>query len=164
MPGGMGVNLVRQFDQAGLEMPFLSAFTIDETTLPATQAAAVGRMGGAQWARDLDNPTNATFVETFEAKYGYAPSLYASQGYDTALILDAALAEAGTTEAEALSAALKGIEMETTRGDFRFGANNFPVQDFYLVEAVEMDGQYVMQSVQQVFEDRVDAYAAECRM
>jgi branched-chain amino acid transport system substrate-binding protein len=164
MPGGMGVNLVRQFDQAGLEMPFLSAFTVDETTLPATQAAAVGRLGGSQWARDLDNPTNAAFVEAFETKYGYAPSLYASQGYDTALILDAALAEAGTTEAEALSAALKGIEMETTRGDFRFGANNFPVQDFYLVEAVEMDGQYVMQSVQQVFEDRVDAYAAECRM
>ena len=42
MPGGMGVNLVRQYRQAGLveRVPFLSAFTVDESTLPAQQDAA----------------------------------------------------------------------------------------------------------------------------
>jgi branched-chain amino acid transport system substrate-binding protein len=164
MPGGMGVNLVRQLDQSGLEVPFLSAFTVDETTLPATQAAAVGMYGGAQWARNLDNPTNAAFVAAFEAEYGYAPSLYASQGYDAALILDAALAAAGTAEAGPLAEAMKGVSMETTRGAFRFGNNNFPVQDFHLVQAVERDGAYVTEAQQVVFEDHVDAYAAECRM
>jgi branched-chain amino acid transport system substrate-binding protein len=164
MPGGMGVNLVRQFDQAGLTMPFLSAFTVDETTLPATQKAAVGRLGGSQWARDLDNPTNKAFVAAFEAKYGYAPSLYASQGYDTALLLDAALKEAGTADAAKLAPALKAVRMETTRGDFRFGANNFPVQDYYLVQAVERDGKFVMETKAKVFDDHVDAYAADCRM
>ena len=164
MPGGMGVNLVRQFDQAGLTMPFLSAFTVDETTLPAMQQAAVGRLAGSQWARDLDNPTNAAFVEAFEAKFGYAPSLYASQGYDTALILDAALSAAGSAAADRLSPALKAVEMETTRGMFRFGPNNFPVQDYFLVEAVERDGRFVMETVRQVFENHADAYADECRM
>lgn len=164
MPGGMGVNLVRQFDQAGLTMPFLSAFTVDETTLPATKEAALGLYGGSQWARDLDNPTNAAFVPAFEAKYGYAPSLYASQGYDAALLLDAALAAAGTTEADALSAALKSLEMETTRGAFRFGSNNFPVQDYYLVQAAQEGDRFVMHSVEKVFEAKVDAYAADCKM
>jgi branched-chain amino acid transport system substrate-binding protein len=164
MPGGMGVNLVRQFRQAGLTMPFLSAFTVDETTLPATQADAVGMFAGAQWARNLDNPTNAAFVPAFEAKYGYAPSLYASQGYDTALILDAALAAAGTAEAGALSSALKAVEMETTRGAFRFGPNHFPVQDYFLVQAVERDGEFVTEAVATVFENHSDAYAPECRM
>jgi branched-chain amino acid transport system substrate-binding protein len=164
MPGGMGVNLVRQFDQAGLTMPFLSAFTVDETTLPATQAAALGRLGGSQWARDLDNPTNRAFVAAFEAKYGYAPSLYASQGYDTALILDAALAAAGSADADKLAPAMKAVQMETTRGAFRFGPNNFPVQDYFLVEAVERDGRFVMETVRQVFDDHADAYAADCRM
>ena len=43
MPGGMGVNLVKQYRQAGLDtIPFLSAFTVDESTLPAQQDAAVG--------------------------------------------------------------------------------------------------------------------------
>ena len=43
MPGGMGVNLVKQYRQAGLaSIPFLSAFTTDESTLPAEKDDAVG--------------------------------------------------------------------------------------------------------------------------
>ncbi|HEV7880441.1 ABC transporter substrate-binding protein, partial [Bradyrhizobium sp.] len=39
MPGGMGVTLVKQYSQAGLadKIPVLSAFTVDESTLPAQQ-------------------------------------------------------------------------------------------------------------------------------
>lgn len=164
MPGGMGVNLVRQYAQAGVGLPFLSAFTVDETTLPATQDAALGLYGGAQWTRDLDNPVNAAFVQGYEAAHGAAPSLYAAQGYDTALILDAALAAAGSAEADALSAALRAVAIPTTRGDFRFGANNFPVQDYYLAQAVKEGDAYVMHKVSTIFEDHADAYAADCRM
>ena len=164
MPGGMGVNLVRQYDQAGVGLPFLSAFTVDETTLPATKDAALGLYGGTQWTRDLDNPINAAFVKGYEAAYGAAPSLYASQGYDTALILDAALTAAGGAEADALSAALKAVAIPTTRGDFRFGANNFPVQDYYLAQAVKQGDAYVMRKVATIFEDHADAYAAACKM
>src|SRR5580700_1680897 len=64
MPGGMGVNLVKQYRQAGLadSIPVLSAFTVDESTLPAQQDAAVGMFGGADWAPNLDNPQNKKFV------------------------------------------------------------------------------------------------------
>ncbi len=57
MPGGMGVNLVKQYRQAGLveRVPFLSAFTVDESTLPAQQDAAVGLFGGMTWAPNMDN-------------------------------------------------------------------------------------------------------------
>src|SRR3954447_8023902 len=60
MPGGLGVNLVKQYRQAGLadSIPVLSAFTVDESTLPAQQDAAVGMFGGANWAPNLDNPQN----------------------------------------------------------------------------------------------------------
>src|ERR1700761_4426597 len=60
MPGGMGVSLVKQYKQAGLadQIPVLSAFTVDESTLPAQQDAAVGMFGGANWAPNLDNPQN----------------------------------------------------------------------------------------------------------
>src|SRR5262249_39073738 len=42
LPGGMGVNFVKQFRQAGLadKVKFLSAFTVDESVLPAQQDAA----------------------------------------------------------------------------------------------------------------------------
>ena len=40
----------------------LSAFTVDELTLPAQQDAAVGMFGGANWAPNMDNPQNKKFV------------------------------------------------------------------------------------------------------
>ena len=76
MPGGMGVNLVKQYRQAGLadKIPVLSAFTVDESTLPAQQDAAVGMFGGTNWAPNLDNPQNKNFVADYEAAYNSCPA------------------------------------------------------------------------------------------
>ena len=75
LPGGMGVNFVKQFRQAGLadNITFLSAFTVDESTLPAQQDAALGFFGGANWAPNLDNPQNKTFVAAYEKEFGAVP-------------------------------------------------------------------------------------------
>lgn len=169
MPGGMGVNLVKQYQQAGLAetTPFLSAFTVDETTLPATQDAALGMNAGSQWAPNLDNPQNQAFVEAFEAEYDYAPSLYASQGYDAALLLDSAIRTVGgdLSDKDALREALKAADFDSVRGDFQFNSNHFPIQDYYLVEAVQdEDGDYVTSMVEKVFEDHADAYVDQCGM
>jgi len=56
------------------------------------------------------------------------------------------------------------VAIPTTRGDFRFGANNFPVQDYYLAQAVKEGDAYVMRKVATIFEDHADAYAAACKM
>ncbi|MXN65660.1 ABC transporter substrate-binding protein [Stappia sp. GBMRC 2046] len=167
MPGGMGVNLVKQYAQAGLKdtIPFLSAFTVDETTLPATQDQAVGLKSGSQWASTLDNAANKHFVEAFEKEYGYAPSLYASQGYDAARLIDGALKKAGGKDKEALMAALAEAPFDSVRGDFKFNTNHFPIQDFYVVEGAKRDdGKYVVNVVEKVFDDQGDAYAADCPM
>ena len=91
MPGGMGVNLVKQYKQAGATVPVLSAFTVDESTLPAQQDAAVGMFGGANWAPDLDNPQSKKFVAAYEAAYNGVPGTYAMQAYDAALLIDSAV-------------------------------------------------------------------------
>src|ERR1700731_2671986 len=93
MPGGMGVNLVKQYRQAGLadSIPVLSAFTVDESTLPAQQDAAIGMFGGANWAPDLDNPQNKKFVASYEAAYNSVPGTYAMQAYDAAMLIDSAV-------------------------------------------------------------------------
>lgn len=167
MPGGMGVNLVKQYAQAGLKdaIPFLSTFTIDETTLPATKDLALGMFSGAEWAPNLDNPANARFVREFQAEYGYAPSLYAAQGYDAARLIDAAVGMAGgIKDKAALLSALNAAPFESVRGDFRFNSNQFPIQDFYLVKAVKEGDHYVTEAVEKVFDDFGDAYAGSCRM
>jgi len=169
MPGGMGVNLVKQYRQAGLAdtIPFLSAFTVDETTLPATREAALGFFSGAPWAPDLKAPANAAFVAAFEKEYGYVPALYAAQGYDAAKLIDSALKATGgkTTDKEALRAALKKADFTSVRGSFKFNTNQFPIQDFYLVKAVQRpDGKFETQVVEKIFADYGDAYADKCAM
>lgn len=167
MPGGMGVNLVKQYRQAGLEtIPFLSAFTVDESTLPAQQDAAVGFFSGTNWTPDLDNEANKVFVEGFEAKFGKVPASYAAHGYDAAKLIDAAVREAGGTgDKDKLIAALETVEFPSVRGDFAFGPNHFPVQDFYLAEVKKReDGKFATSVVKAIFEDYADTYAAECQM
>src|SRR6202021_2139527 len=93
MPGGMGVSLVKQYKQAGLadQIPVLSAFTVDESTLPAQQDAAGGMFGGADWAPNLDNPRNKKFVASYEAAYNSVPGTYAMQAYDAGLLIASAV-------------------------------------------------------------------------
>jgi branched-chain amino acid transport system substrate-binding protein len=169
MPGGMGVNLVKQYRQAGLAdtTPLLSAFTIDETTLPATQDAALGMFSASQWTPGMESEANKKFVADFEAEYGYVPSLYASQGYDLANLIASAVKKVGgdMSDKNAVRKALEAAEFTSVRGDFKFNTNHFPIQDFYLVEAAKRDdGKYQTQVVEKVFDDYGDVYAAECKM
>ncbi len=168
MPGGMGVNLVKQYRQAGLaSIPFLSAFTADESTLPAEKDDALGFLGGADWAPDMDNPQSKAFVKAYEAAYNSVPGTYAMQAYDAAMLIDSAIKGAGgkLSDKDALRAELKKANFASLRGKFKFGVNNYPVQDFYLVKAAKRaDGKYETEIVERVFKDNVDPYAQECHM
>lgn len=168
LPGGMGVNFVKQYRQAGLaEIPFLSAFTVDETTLPAQKEAALGFFGGANWAPDLDVEKSKAFVSAYEAAYGSVPATYAMQAYDAAQMIDAAVAsvDGDLSDMAGLRAGLRAADFDSLRGDFKIGANNYPVQDFYLVTAAKRDdGKYQTEVVEKIFDDYVDNYAAECKM
>ena len=168
MPGGMGVNLVKQYRQAGLEtIPFLSVFTVDESTLPAQQDAAVGFLSGMTWAPDTDTPENKKFVADFEKEYGYVPGSYAMQAYDAAQLIDSAVKAVGgkLDNKEALRAAIRKADFKSVRGPFKFNNNGFPVQDFYLVKvAKRADGKFETQIVQKIFEGYGDSHAKDCEL
>jgi branched-chain amino acid transport system substrate-binding protein len=168
MPGGLGVNLVRQYRQAGLAtIPFLSTFTVDEATLPAQGEAALGFFSAAPWAPNMDNEQNQRFVRDFEAQHNYVPGSYAAQAYDGAMLLDSAIRKVGGNLADkaALREAIKAADFRSVRGDFRFGVNHYPVQDFWLCRVARRpDGKFQTETVRKVFEDDVDPWAGECRM
>lgn len=168
MPGGLGVNLVRQYRQAGLaHIPFLSTFTVDEATLPAQGEAALGFYSGANWAPNMDNAQNTRFVRDFDAAFNYIPATYAAQSYDTAMLLDSAVRRVGGNlgDRNALRAAIAAADFASVRGNFRFGANQFPVQDFWLCQVARRpDGRFQTQTVRRVLEADVDPWAAQCRM
>lgn len=165
MPGGLGVNFVKQFHQSGLTLPVLSAFTVDETTLPAQKEAAVGFFGGSTWAPDMDNPANKAFVAAFEAEYKYVPGSYAAQAFDAASLIDSALVKTGgsTADKDKLRAALRAADFTSLRGAFKFNNNGYPIQDFYLVQVAQRaDGKFETQIRERVFHDYADNFAKDC--
>jgi len=167
LPGGMGVNFVKQFRQAGLNITFLSAFTVDESTLPAQQDAALGFFGGSNWAPNLDNPQNKAFVAAYEKDFGAVPATYAFQSYDAALLIDSGVRQVGGNVADraALRAAMQKADFKSLRGGFRFNTNHYPIQDFYLVKvAKRADGKFQTEIVKKVFESYADPHAKDCPM
>ena len=166
LPGGMGISFLRQYADSGLDIPVIGpAFSFDQNILQAVGAAALGVRNTAQWSPDLDNAANAAFVEAFTAEYGRIPSLYASQGFDTANLILSALAVADPSEnPDAFREALRAADFVSTRGDFAFGPNHHPVQDIYVREVVQEGEIFTNRIVGTALEDRGDAYAAECQM
>lgn len=168
-PGGMGVNFVKQYSQAGLgrKIPLLSAFTVDGTTVGALRDAAVGAVSGAMWDTALKTPGNDEFVAKFTAKYGRTPSHYAAVGYDTARLLDVAVrkVKGKTADKAAFAAAVKaaGGEFKSIRGPFRFNSNNMPVQNYYAFETVKTGNSLGVKQLATPLTEHQDIYAAQCK-
>jgi branched-chain amino acid transport system substrate-binding protein len=167
-PGGMGIAFLKQWAQAGIGDQvklYASAFSVSQDILPAVGEAALGVENAAHWSPDLEAGINPRFVDDFEAKYGRTPSLFAAQGYDTALFIDAAAKAAGSTDADALIQGLEKATIEGTRGTLRLNTNHFPIQNFYLREVVKDEQGGLTNHIKGVVsEDQADAYVGECQM
>ncbi len=165
LPGGMGISFLKQYAASGVDLPLVGpAFSFDQGILQAVGDAAMGVKNTSQWNKDIDNATNAAFVETFQAEYGRLPSLYASQGFDTANLLISAMGKADVADADAFRAALKAAEFDSVRGDFAFGDNHHPIQDIYVREVIKEGDVYTNKIIATGLSDHADAYAAECKM
>ncbi len=165
LPGGMGISFLKQYAASGVDLPLVGpAFSFDQGILQAVGDAAMGVKNTSQWNKDIDNATNAAFVETFQAEYGRLPSLYASQGFDTANLLISAMGKADVANADAFRAALKAAEFDSVRGDFAFGDNHHPVQDIYVREVIKEGDVYTNKIIATGLSNHADAYAADCKM
>jgi branched-chain amino acid transport system substrate-binding protein len=169
LPGGMGINFVKQFAQAGLKskITLLTASTTDGIGLPAMGDAALGVLSGTFWGPDFKNPTNEKFVKDFEAKHKRIPSQYAAQAYDSALLLDSAIRKVGGNMADkkAFQVALKAADFKSVRGDFKFNNNNFPIQDLHIFEAVkDSQGRSTLKTISTPLKADKDAYFEKCAL
>lgn len=165
LPGGMGISFLKQYAGSGVDLPVVGpAFSFDQGILQAVGDAALGVKNTSQWSKDLDNEANAEFVAAFQEKYGRLPSLYASQGFDTANLILSALDKAEVSDKDAFRAALKEADFASVRGDFKFGDNHHPVQNIYVREVIKEGDVYTNKIVATGLENHADAYAAECKM
>jgi branched-chain amino acid transport system substrate-binding protein len=170
-PGGVGINLAKQFANSGLAdkiKMITPIFSMDDRMLAASGAAAKGYYLSALWSADLPNAQNKHFVEAFKQAYNRVPTTSAAQAYDTANLIASALKAVNgdvTGKADAFREALRKADFPTVRGKFKFASNQHPVQDWYLLH-VEDDGtgKLVYKNVKVIAQNHVDPHVADCKM
>ncbi|MCM0035358.1 MAG: ABC transporter substrate-binding protein [Burkholderiaceae bacterium] len=170
LPGGMGINFIKQFVSAGLNKNIKlvgPGFSADEDVIRAVGDPMLGIFNTAQWAHDLDNAQNKKFVEAFRKEYkDRMPSVYAAQAYDVIMAIDAAVkaTNGNVANREAVLAALKKADFASVRGPFTYGINNFPIQPYY-VRVIEKNaaGQITNKLVGKVFDSYQDVYVGQCK-
>ena len=171
LPGGMGINFIKQFVGAGLSkdiMLLLPGFSADQDVINPVGPAMAGLFNTAHWSPDLANAANQKFVAEFQKEYKRVPTLYASQGYDAALLISAAVRDVkGKLEdQDAVRKALRAAKFESVRGAFRFNKNQYPIQNYY-VRTVGSDGKggLINKSFNDpILKDHGDAYVGQCTM
>ena len=170
LPGGMGVNFIKQFVAAGLSKDIqliVPLWGSDQDIIRAVGDPMLGLFSVGHWSIDLDNPANRKFVAEFEKEYKRLPTGYAASGYDTAMLMDSAIrkVKGKIEDKDALRVALRAADFKSVRGDFKFGPNQFPVQNYYLqLVGKGNDGRIVHKTIGTVLQNRADAYVQDCKM
>jgi branched-chain amino acid transport system substrate-binding protein len=170
LPGGMGVNFIKQFVAAGLSKDIqliVPLWGSDQDIIRAVGDPMLGLFSVGHWSIDLDNAANRKFVAAFEAEYKRLPTGYAASGYDTALLVDSAVrkVKGRIEDKDALRSALRAADFKSVRGDFKFNSNQFPVQNYYLqLVGKDADGRLVHKTIGTILTNRGDAYVQDCKM
>ena len=148
-------------------MPFLSAFTVDESTLPAQQDAAIGLLGGMTWAPNIDNPVEQGLRRGLREGVQLRAGLLRHAGlrHREADRLAPSRRPAATPPTRRRSRRRSARPTSSPlRGPFKFNANGYPIQDFYLVKVAKRpDGKFQTEIVEKVFENYGDVYAKDCK-
>jgi branched-chain amino acid transport system substrate-binding protein len=168
-PGAAGVQFLNQYAQAGLkgQIPLYTAFVIDALSLPLMKDLALGIPGAQQWVNDLPNEANKKFVADFRAKHKAYPSFYGAQSYDAANLINSAVVsvKGDLTKKDAIREEMRKADYASVRGPYKYGNNHFPIQNFYLQEAVkDADGNYTLKTTATVLKDDQDRFHDKCPM
>jgi len=170
LPGGMGINFVKQFVASGLNKDmqlFVPNGMADEDMIRPLGELLLGTFNASHWAHDLDNDANRRFVSAFQAEYKRLPSLYAAQGYDTALLIDSAVrsVKGKIEDKTAMRRALEAATFSSVRGAFRFNNNHYPIHDIFMrVVSRDSQGRITNRTQGKVVSNYQDPYASQCKM
>jgi branched-chain amino acid transport system substrate-binding protein len=168
-PGAAGVQFLTQYAQSGLkgQIPLYTAFTIDAITLPLQKDLALGVPGAQQWVNDLPNDANKKFVADFRAKHKNYPSFYGAQSYDAANFANSAVVAVNgdLSKKDAMRAEMRKAHYASVRGPYKYGNNQFPIQNFYLQDVVkDAEGNFTLKTVTTIVKDSQDQFHEKCPM
>ena len=168
-PGGMGIQFLRQYDQAGLrgQLPLYTVYTVDEISIPAVRDSAVGIYETRYWSPDLKNAPTQKFVADYKKKYGKLPVFYGAQAYDSILLIDSGVkaVKGNLKDVDGMVKAMEKADFKSLRGPFQYNVNHHPIQNFYLLKTEKtQSGDIEMHIQKTIFEKHKDSYYQDCKM
>ena len=108
--------------------------TVTGQNIGAIGDAAEGFITGVGYSPLIDSPENKAFVEKFNAENGADPDLYGADSYGILFAYKAAVEAAGSTETDAVRAALEGLTWDTPQGPKTIRAGDHQaIQPMYVV-------------------------------
>jgi branched-chain amino acid transport system substrate-binding protein len=130
-----GAALARQLYEKNVSIKYFGLLVAPATPDFADLGdAALGIVYPSQWDKNAAyteeaaatmgipfyGPSSADFNSAFNAAYGEDPSYHAAGGYEAGLILQKAMEDAGSTDPDAVAAALDNLDIMTFFGHIKF--------------------------------------------
>lgn len=90
---------------------------------------------------EIQTPAHVAFAEAYQARWGEAPKQGSIIGYNSILTIAAALNKAGSTDTDAMLAAMNGLEIESSPvGGFHYRADHQSTMGAYVGKIGFVDG------------------------
>ena len=167
-PGGAGIQFITQYVQSGLkgQIPLYQNYIIDELSLLRLKDLAVGILGSSNWVGDLPNEANKKFVADYHEKYKRWPSNYAAQTYDAVSLLNSAVmaVKGDLSKKDEMRSEMEKADFKSVRGNFKFGNNHIPIQNYYLTNTVKEGDEFLLKTVSTIVENDQDRFHDKCPM
>jgi len=134
--------ILTQASDLGLDIPFIGGDGWDGIEADYAEVAE-GHYFGNHYAKSDSASQVQDFVNNYTEKFGEAPNALAALAYDAVYAMVAAMEEAGTTDSEAVVAALQGISVTgLVTGDLKFDSNGDPVKAVTMIQVI--NGEHVV--------------------
>ena len=139
--GAPNVTLTKQLRGAGVDLPY-GNLAVDEGTAKTMGADATGIYISASYVTGIDSPENMAFLKAMKAKFGEelrTPNDLSVPEYEGVYLYKAAVEKAGSTDPDAVLAALGDVSFTGPRGTITMSKQHHAPLNMYLGQ-VQADG------------------------
>ena len=130
-PGGMGIQFLKQYAQAGLREPDPALLRVHGRRDHAARRRRTRRSASsrrATGARTSRTRRTQKYVADFKKKFGNTPSFYGAQSYDGIMLIDSAVraVKGDLTNKKGMIAAMRKADYKSTRGQVHLQRQPLP--------------------------------------
>lgn len=127
--------ILTQAQEVGLTTVYMGADGISDIVPQIADKSLLTQITYADhFAFDSDDEAVVKFIADYTAMFGEEPTVsFSATGYDAALVICEAIKAAGSTDYEAVTAALKAIETVGVSGKITFDENNNPIKSAFVM-------------------------------